>query len=127
MYRAEARHIKDFTFDVTSAGARVTIDAKGKDGITPPDALLAALTSCTGVYIHKYAEGAKLSLEGFSVTAEAEFCKEPPFSFKSIALAVDLKGAVLDERRKRALVEFIKNCPVHGTLKGNPEINITIG
>ena len=126
MYGVNISNKGDYVFRVKAGNYEFIVDTKGS-GVTPPDTLLASLGTCVGVYIRKYAEGAKLSLEGFSVTAEAEFCKEPPFSFKSIALAVDLKGAVLDERRKRALVEFIKNCPVHGTLKGNPEINITIG
>lgn len=38
----------------------------------------------------------------------------------------DLKGAVLDERRRKALLEFVKNCPVHNTLKVNPLVDIKL-
>ena len=127
MYRVEVRHKKDFTFTVKSGDHEFTVDAKGKDGVAPPDVLLASLGSCIGVYIRKYTEGAKLLLEGFCVKVEADFCKEPPASFKAIYVSVDLQGLALDERRKIALTEFVKNCPVHHTLKGSPEVTITIG
>ncbi|MCM8797416.1 MAG: OsmC family protein [Candidatus Omnitrophica bacterium] len=126
MYKAEVEHRNDVIFDVKLGNSQLTIDAKGKEGVTPLDILLASLASCAGVYIRKYAEGVRLDFGGFLVTAEAELSKESPFSFKSIQLSVDLKGVRFDERRKKALQEFIKNCPVHNTLKGNPEIAIAI-
>jgi len=126
MYAAEIKHLKDFSFSVNSSGCEFVIDAKGKDGITPPDTLLAALASCIGVYIRKYSEGSKLGLENFSVHAEAEFSKEPPMCFKEIKVSIDLKGAKLDDRRLKALVEFIKNCPVHNTLAAHPSVEIKI-
>jgi putative redox protein len=115
-------HTDDLAFKVNSGNNEIAIDAKSKNGIAPPDALLASLGSCIGVYIRKYAEGAKLSLDNFKITVEAEFGPKPPFSFKIINVSIDLKGAKLDERRTRALLEFIKNCPVHNTLKGSPLI-----
>jgi uncharacterized OsmC-like protein len=39
-------------------------------------------------------------------------------------VAIDLKGLQLDERRRDAFLRFIKNCPVHNTLKGSPLIEI---
>ena len=41
-------------------------------------------------------------------------------------MSVDLKETQLDERRIRAMLEFVKNCPVHNTLKSNPEIEMKI-
>lgn len=125
MYRVELIHNKDFAFSVKLGNYEFIIDAKG-NGLTPPDVLLASLGSCIGVYIRKYAEGAKLDLNNFKITVEAEFAKEAPLSFKAINVFVDLKSATLDERRKKALLEFIKNCPVHNTLKGNPEVEIKL-
>lgn len=126
MYKAEVTHKKDFIFSVKSGNHELAIDAKGKEGITPPDALLASIGSCLGVYIRKYAEGSGLALENFSINVEAEFVKETPMCFKVINVAVDLKNSSLDERRKPALLEFIKNCPIHNTLKGNPQVEIKI-
>ena len=126
MYKIDITHSKDYLFEVKSAGFEFEIDAKGKTGVTPPDVLLASVGSCLGVYIRKYAEGAKLDLSGFKIGVEAEFAKEPPLSFKLINVTIDLKGAKLDERRQKALLEFIKNCPVHNTLKANPEVGIKL-
>lgn len=112
-------------FTVKVPGYEFFIDTKGK-GITPPDALLAGLGSCIGVYIHKYAHGAGLPIDKFGIRVEAEFCREAPVRFKSINVFIDLKGNVLDDRRKRAFWEFVKNCPVHNTLKNNPEVEVKI-
>ncbi len=125
MYHVDITHKKDFTFAAQSAQYEFSIDIKG-DGATPPDVLLASLGSCIGVYIRKYAAGAHLPLEGFTVKLDAELTKEPPMCFKVITVAVDLKGAALDDRRKHALLEFIKNCPVHNTLHSNPEVVIKL-
>ena len=125
MYRVEATHIKDLAFSVKAQEESFIIDAKGK-GLTPLDALLSGLASCLGVYIRKYAEGAKLDLNNFKVLVEAELDKTPSFSFKRIGVSVDLAGNQLEQGRKDALLYFIKNCPAHNTLKGNPEIDIKI-
>lgn len=125
MYKVEVTHIKDLAFSVKAQEESFIIDAKGK-GLTPLDALLSGLASCVGVYIRKYGEGVKLDLNNFKVLVEAELDKMPPVSFKKINVSVDLPDIGLDERRKEALLRFIKNCPAHGTLKGNPEIEIKI-
>ena len=126
MYKSTIKHTKDFVFTASSEGGTFVIDAKGKEGITPPDTLLASLGSCIGVYIRKYAEGAKLALEDFSLSLEAELSKEAPVSFRLIRVSVDLSASGLDERRIKALAEFIKNCPVHNTLHGNPQVEIEL-
>lgn len=125
MYRVEVAHTKDMAFKVKAGNEELLIDAKGL-GLTPPDALLAGLGSCLGVYIRKYAQDTKTELEGFQITVEADFGKEHPFYFRNITVNVDLKGELTDERRKQALLNFVKNCPVHNTLKGNPEIQFKL-
>lgn len=125
MYKVEVVSNLDTPFKVKSADYEFTIDLKGR-GINPPDTLLASLASCIGVYIRKYSEGAGLKLDNFSVRAEAEFCQDKPVGFKKINISVDLKETQLDERRLNALLEFIKNCPVHNTLHMNPDVNIKI-
>lgn len=125
MYRVELNSSPDSSFKVKSGSYEFNIDTKGK-GISPPDTLLAGLAGCIGVYIRKYSEGAGLALTDFSITIEADFCKDKPVGFKEINVSLDLKGAELDERRCNALLEFIKNCPVHNTLHLNPSINTRI-
>lgn len=125
MYRVELRHSQDMAFKVKAGSDEFVIDAKGQ-GLTPLHALLAGLGSCVGVYLRKYEEGAKLGLADFDITVEAELEKAQPVSFRTIKVSLDLKGKNLDDRRQKALLEFIKNCPVHNTLKGNPDVEVKI-
>lgn len=125
MYKVEVTHNSDFAFTAKTGESEFIIDAKGK-GVTPLDALLAGLGSCIGVYIRKYAEGSKLKLEGFKIDVSAELLGPAPFSFKQINVDIDLKDCPLDERRQKALLEFVKNCPAHNTLKGNPQIGFKL-
>lgn len=123
-YKIEVSSEKDY-FRVKSKDYEFAIGSKGK-GMSPPDVLLASIASCVGVYIRKYFESAKLGEYDFLVMAEAEFAKEPPFRFDEIKIGIELKGPKLDDRRISALLEFIKNCPVHNTLKCNPKVDINI-
>jgi putative redox protein len=125
MYSVEVTGSTDSSFKVKSKDYEFTIDIKGK-GINPSETLLASLASCIGVYLRKYAEGAKLELSEFVITAQAQFPKEPPFCFKEIKASIDLKGLALDERRKKAILEFIKKCPVHHTLEASAHVEIGI-
>lgn len=126
MYHVDIANAGDYSFKVKSKDYEFIVDTKGK-GVTPPDALLASLGTCIGVYLRKYAEGAKLALPGFHVSVEADFSKEGPACFRKIDVRIDLSGVKFDERRLKAMLEFIKNCPVHATLKQNPEVEIKLG
>ncbi|MDD5282475.1 MAG: OsmC family protein [Candidatus Omnitrophica bacterium] len=125
MYKIEVVHNQDLAFSVKSGESEFVVDAKGK-GLTPLDALLTGLGSCIGVYIRKYSEGSKLNLENFKINVSAELSKESPLSFRQINVEIDLKSCSIDERRQRALLEFIKNCPAHNTLKLNPAIEFKL-
>lgn len=125
MYSVEITNNGSSEFKAKSKDYEFVIDTKGQ-GITPPDTLLASLGSCIGVYLRKYAENAKLPLPEFNIKLEAEFSREAPACFRNIAVTLDLKGAQLDERRKKALLDFIRNCPVHNTLEASPRVEIRI-
>jgi len=125
MYKVQVTHNQDLAFTVKVGESEFIIDAKGK-GLTPLDTLLAGLGSCLGVYIRKYAQGAKVNLDNFKINVSAELSSESPFSFRKISVDIDLKNSGLDERRQKALLEFIKNCPAHNTLKGNPLIEFKL-
>ncbi|MEI6832216.1 MAG: OsmC family protein [Candidatus Omnitrophota bacterium] len=125
MYHVDIANTGDYSFKVKSKDYEFLVDTKGK-GITPPDVLLASLGTCVGVYVRKYVEGAKLALSEFNVSVDADFSKETPVCFREINVNVDLKGTQLDDRRMKAMHEFVKNCPVHNTIKNNPEVEIKI-
>jgi len=125
MYKLEITHREDYSFSVNSGAGEFLIDAK-KKGAGPLDILLAGLASCIGVYVRKYSEGAKLDLKNFKVNIEAELTKDSPLRFQEIKVCLDLKGSQMDERRKNAILDFIKNCPAHNTLKNNPSVEFKI-
>ncbi len=125
MYKVEIANNGGYEFVSRSNGCEFKIGLKG-DSVTPPAVLLASLGSCIGVYIRKYFEGTDNSLKEFSVGLAAEFTKEKPASFSVINVSIDLKGSGLDQRRKQALLAFVRNCPVHNTLKANPSIEFKI-
>lgn len=126
MYKVEISSKTGYVFKVESGKHSFIVDMNKEAGLTPPDVLLASLGTCVGVYIRKYAQGSKLELGEFQVSIEAEFSKETPVCFKEIKVIVNLNGTVLDERRINALKEFVKNCPVHNTLKSEPQVDIQI-
>jgi uncharacterized OsmC-like protein len=125
MYHVDITNTGDYSFKVKSKDYEFIVDIKG-EGITPPDTLLASLGTCVGVYVRKYAEGAKLTLPEFNISVDADFCKEIPVCFRKINVDVDLKGMQLDDYRMKAMLKFVKNCPVHNTIKNNPEVEIKI-
>lgn len=125
MYQVQVTHEKDLAFTVKAQTSEFVIDAKG-NGLTPLDALLSGLGSCIGVYICKYAQGVKMEFGNFEVKVSAQLSTEAPFTFKTIKVEIDLKALVLEERRQKALLEFIKHCPAHNTLKGDPQIDFIL-
>jgi uncharacterized OsmC-like protein len=125
MYKVEVASENDYRFIVKSKDAQIVVDLKGS-GMTPPDTLLASLGSCVGVYLRKYAEGAKLALGKFTIVVESDLGKEAPYCFRQINVGIDLKDVSLDEKRRRSILDFINNCPIHNTLKNNPSIDIRI-
>ena len=68
-----------------------------------------------------------MALPEFHISVDADFSKGEPVCFRKIEVRIDLKGVQLDGRRLKAMHEFIKNCPVHNTLKQNPGIEIKLG
>jgi len=125
MYNVEITHKQDLAFEVKTARSELIVDAQGQ-GVGPLEALLAGLGTCIGVYICKYAQGSKLDFNNFKIKVSASLTHQAPFSFSLISVQIDLKGYNLDDRRKRALLEFIKNCPAHNTLKGSPVIEFKL-
>jgi uncharacterized OsmC-like protein len=126
MYKVDISCKEDSVFNVTSGEAKVTIDMAEKENLGPLPTLLAALGSCMGVFLRRYADNMKLPIKEFSISVEAELEKTPVMSFRKINVAIDLKSAPLDQAKKDGLMRFINNCPVHNTLHGNPEINAVL-
>ncbi len=125
MYKIEVTGHSASAFKVKSKDYEFIVDIKGA-GITPPDTLLASLGSCIGVYLRKYCEGTKITLGDFKITVEADLGSEQPLCFRKINVSIDLYGLEFDERRKEALLRFLKNCPVHNTLEARPQVEFNL-
>jgi len=125
MYKVDISSADGQAFDISEGTGSFRVDPQG-GGLTPPGALLAGLGSCTGVYIRKYAAGAKLAIGGFDISVSADLSADAPHRFSHIAVAISFRGAALDDRRKAALAAFLRNCPVHNTLTGTPSISLLI-
>lgn len=122
MYKVVVNGRNSTEFKVRAGNYEFNIDSEGNNGITPPDTLLASLASCIGVYIRKYCRNTSIDLKEFEITVEGELSGDKPVSFRKIYAKIDFKGAPLDEMRRRSVISFIKNCPVHNTLKNPAEI-----
>lgn len=130
MYEVDVDYKGSFNYQVRSEGYSVNVAFSKKDepanGITPPALLLAAVGSCLAVYLERYLTGAKIAFKGFSINLKSDICKEPPHFMKKIDVKIGLPDLALDDRRKKALLDFTRNCPVHNTLLHAPEINIEL-
>lgn len=124
MYGVEITNRGGSKFTAKTKDCEFNIDTNG-EGCAPPDVLLASLGSCIGVYIRKYAEGTRIDIPEFTVKVEGELGGKP-LSFKTINVAIDLKGADIGDGRREAMMSFIKNCPIHNTLKYSPEIAVKL-
>jgi uncharacterized OsmC-like protein len=125
MYKVEVNNSGDYLFKVQARDNEFTIDPIGK-GLGPAEVLLASLGSCMSFFARRYIESANLDIKDLSVILEGEFTREAPICLKEIRVLLDLKGSQIEEKRKTALLEFIKNCPIGNTLKANPGITVNI-
>lgn len=125
MYKVEVKNRGDSKFYAKSEHGEFVIDSDAKEAVAPLDVFLAALGSCMGGYIRRYAKNTNIPIDLFTITLEAELSKGTPTSFKDINVSIDLKGSV-EDMKKHSLEQFVQNCPTHSTIKGNPNINISI-
>jgi uncharacterized OsmC-like protein len=126
MYQVEVSNHGTGEFTARAKESSITIHTTGIP-FSPVDTLLASLGSCVGFFIRTYSDQAKLGLKDFSVRVESELSmEEKPLGLRRIQVEIDLKGFELDERRKTALLAFVKSCPIKGTLELRPEIILSL-
>jgi uncharacterized OsmC-like protein len=125
MYQVDINNKQGNIFEVKAGKNELVIEPLS-DNLSPGEVLLASLGSCIGFFTRRYLNNAKIPFQDFSLRLEADFSQDAPMRFKEIKVALDLKGVLLDARRKEALAKFIENCPIQNTLKGNPSINLDL-
>lgn len=130
MYEVNLKYINNFKYEVRSQNYSINVELpkenQALEGITPPALLLASVGSCLAVYLERYLKDTKIGFDKFFINVKSDICKESPHYLKTIDIKIEIPGLDLDEKRKRSLLEFIKNCPVHNTLANRPQVNIEI-
>jgi len=100
-------------------------DKSGNDeGMNPLEIFLVSLAACAGVYARSYCKNAQIDTKDLKISVTSELSQDNPRRFKDIQVKIIL-GQDIGERAK-ALLSFVRNCPVHNTLAGKPEVNFTI-
>lgn len=126
MYKVQVKNRGGSEVYVKSQSGEFTVDTDAKTAVAPLDTLLAALGSCMSFYIRKFAKSANIQMDLFTVDAEAELVSDKGYRFKDIRVSIDLNGSAIDDIKKQSLIQFVKNCPVHNTLRNMPEIDIKV-
>ncbi len=125
MYKVNIVNKGGYSFKASSDGIEFDVDTKG-NAPSPLSLFLASIGSCTGVFIRRYLDGVSIKSDKFSVEVESDLVKERPMLFREIKVKINLEGMDIDEKRKKSLLQFVKNCPIHSTLSAKPAINIEI-
>jgi putative redox protein len=99
-------------------GASVRMDGSGKTGQTPPDALLSALASCSGVDVVDILGKRRTPAERLVVDVEGRRREESPRRFEHITLTFRIDGAGIERMHAERAVQlaFEKYCSVAASL-----------
>jgi putative redox protein len=117
--RVRATWSGEHRFDTGRAnGASARIDGSGKTGQSPPDALLSALASCSGVDVVDILGKRRTPVERLVVDVEARRREEAPRRFEHITLTFRVDGAGIDRVHAERGVQlaFEKYCSVAASL-----------
>jgi len=125
-YKVELIRKGDSFMNVKTKAGEFTIDLDGKEYPAPLEVLLASLGACMSFYIRKFINSLNIPFDIFKVQVDADLILEGGYKFKKINVSIDTDGAVLDDAKKLSLIQFVKNCPVHNTLRSQPEIEVNV-
>lgn len=126
--RATATWKEGLTFTIKVRGHELTTDlppAKGgKDlGPTPPELLLAALASCSGIFAKMFADREGIPADGIEVTVEADTLQSP-MRLGNFEVRVRIPG--LPEEKRPKAQAFVESCLVGQTLKVANSISLKL-
>jgi uncharacterized OsmC-like protein len=129
MIEVVAGYIGDSQFEVAARGHRLMCDQPAEiggwdEGMTPPELLLASLSTCAAYYAAQFLKARELCAEGLQVRVTAEKAVKPA-RLARFLIYVMVPG--LEARYQEGLLRAVKACLIHNTLTGGPEIGVTIG
>lgn len=116
----------DWTFDAgRPGGPTIRLDGNSKDGPSPPEAMIAALASCTAVDVVAMLTKRRTPPATLEVTTTAERKQEVPRRVMRAHLAYKITGAGIDHTQTMRAIELAvtRYCTVRDTM--DPEMAIT--
>lgn len=99
-------------------GAQTRIDGSAETGQSPPDALLSALASCSGVDVVDILSKRRTPVEKLSIDVEGKRRMGMPRRFERLLLTFHIEGAGIERVHAERAVQlaFEKYCSVAATL-----------
>lgn len=116
-------------FEASARQHAVTIDLPvekgGSDlGMTPPEAFMASLGACVGVYVAAYCRSAKLDAQDMKIDMSWELSEDKK-KIAKIQIAISLPKADLGKRQK-AVLDVAHHCLIHNTILGQPDVMMSL-
>lgn len=99
-------------------GATVRLDASGRTGPSPVDAMLSALAACTAVDVVDILAKRRTPLEALAIEAEGERFQGTPGRLTHVRLVYRMRGAGVERAHAERAVELAvtKYCSVRDSL-----------
>jgi putative redox protein len=110
----------DHRFDAgrTAGGPTIRLDASGKTGPSPVDALVAALAGCTGVDVVDILAKRRTPVEALEIEVTGERANAVPARITRVHLAYRIRGATVERAHAERAIELAitKYCSVRDSL-----------
>ena len=99
-------------------GPQALIDGDGIEGQSPPEALLSALITCSGVDVVDYLAKRRTPVDSFSMDVIGTRRQEHPRRFEHIVITYHVNGAGIerDHAERAVRLAFERYCSVGATL-----------
>lgn len=116
-------------FIATCRGKQLIIDQPlengGTDeGMTPPEAFIASIGSCMGVYVLNYCRNANINPTDMILSIEWDKAKSPA-RISKINVEIKIPKSKMKERSE-AILKVANHCLVHQTLLQPPKMEINL-
>jgi putative redox protein len=117
----------ELRFEASAGERRWTLDGNNREGFSPMESLLVALSGCMAIDVALILEKGRAGLESLRVHAEGDRADNPPRRFTRLRLAFQIRGARLRKSQVERAIRLSreKYCSVWHTLNPDIELDIT--
>jgi uncharacterized OsmC-like protein len=124
MYKAKVVSKGDQKYQATTQHSQFQMASDGSAS-KPTDTLLAALCACLAHYVGDFLKEGKISFSDYSIRAECGL-SEDGSRLGDINVVVEVPKAAINGDTKSALLSYMTQCHIFGTLKANSKINLQV-